>query len=413
MIDNGKGYSRREFVTASLTCLATAGLATVSPSLAGAQDQPKSSSQEAKPAGGNGIINRKLGRTGIEVPIVSMGAGACNDPGLVQACYEAGMRLFDTSDTYAFGRNEQMIGAVLSQLKVRDRAIIVTKALGGPQRDVTPPEKIKAAISQSLEGSLKRLKTDYVDVLQLYDVRGPEPLRNQAIIEALVAVRKEGKARFIGLSTHANMANVINAAVEAGIFDVIQTSFNFTMASDAAMMNAIANAGSKGIGIIAMKVLAGGAPYPNPDTLRQYPGAVVTSAALKWVLRNENVNTSIPGIANFDHLRANFAIASDLTLTDEESRFLADNRITLGMQFCRQCSKCLASCPKNADIPNLMRVHMYAAQYGDFQLARQTIDSMPQESGLQTCASCASCTARCVNSVNIPRKIDELKLIYA
>ena len=412
MIDNGKGYSRREFVTASLACLATAGLATVTPSLAGAQDEPKSLAQKSKPVGGNGVIYRKLGRTGIEVPIVSMGAGACNDPSLVQACYEAGMRLFDTSDTYAFGRNEQMIGAVLNQLKARDKAIIVTKTLGGPQRDATPPDKMKAAIDQSLEGSLKRLKTDYVDVLQLYDVRGPEAVRNQAIIDALAAVRKEGKVRFIGLSTHADMANVINAAVEAGVFDVIQTSFNFTMASDAPMMNAVANAGSKGIGIIAMKVLAGGARYPNPDTLRQYPGAVITSAALKWVLRNEYVNTSIPGIANFDHLRANFTVASNLTLTDEESRFLSDNRITLGMEFCRQCSKCLASCPKKADIPDLMRVHMYAAQYGDFQLARQTINGIPRENGLQACTSCANCTARCANSVNIPRKIDELKLIY-
>jgi predicted aldo/keto reductase-like oxidoreductase len=404
-------FNRREFVTTSLTCLATAGLATVTPGIVAAQDKPTTTASKTTPTGG--IVTRKLGRTGLEVPIVSMGAGACNDPNLVQACYEAGMRLFDTSDTYAYGRNEQMLGAVLSQMKVRDKAIIVTKAFGGPMRNNTPPEKVKAAISTSLEGSLKRLKTDYVDVLQLYDVRDPEPLRNQAINEALAAVKKEGKVRFTGLSTHSDTANVINAAVEAGVYDVILTAFNFTMATDAAMMSAVANAASHGIGIIAMKVLAGGARFPNPDTLRQYSGAVVNSAALKWVLRNENVATAIPGIGNFDHLRANFPIASNLNLTDEESRFLADNRITLGMEFCRQCRKCLASCPRNADVPTLMRTHMYAVQYADFQQARQTLNDIEGHRSIQTCTSCDTCAARCANSVNIPRKIGELKLIYA
>jgi predicted aldo/keto reductase-like oxidoreductase len=406
-------FSRREFVATSLTCLATAGLATVAPGVARAEEKPAATAGTSGAAKSGSVITRKLGRTGLEVPIVSMGAGACNDPTIVQACYEAGIRLFDTSDTYAYGRNEQMLGTVLSQMKVRDKSVIVTKAFGGPQRNATPPEGVKAAISSSLDGSLQRLKTDYVDVLQLYDVRSPEPLRNQAINDALAAIKREGKARFVGLSTHSDMANVINAAVEAGVYDVILTSFNFTMATDTAMMNAVANAASKGVAIIAMKVLAGGARFPNPETLRQYTSAVVNSAALKWVLRNENVATAIPGIGNFDHLRANFPIASNLTLTDEESRFLADNQITLGMEFCRQCRKCLASCPKNVDVPNLMRTHLYAVQYADFQHARQTLDEIDRHRSVQVCTSCSTCSARCANSVNIPRKIGELKLIYA
>ena len=82
------------------------------------------------------------------------------------------------------------------------------------------------------------------------------------------------------------------------------------------------------------------------------------------------------------------------------------------MEFCRQCRKCVASCPHKADIPNLMRTHMYAAQYANFGLARHTLDEIPRAHGLLNCSSCASCVARCANSVNIGRKIDELKLIY-
>ena len=409
MSDRHRELSRREFVAASIGGLATAGLSALTPGVARADETVTTTTPE-----NNGIILRKLGRTGLEVPVVSMGAGACNDPNLVQACYEAGMRLFDTAAVYSYGRNEQMIANVITRLGVRDKAIYLTKGLTGQQRtNLGGPEQAVPTVRSIVEGSLKRLKTEYADILCLYDVRDPATMRDAAINDAFAQMKKEGKAKYLGISTHADMANVINATVEAGIYDVIVTSFNFTMANDTALVTAIDNAAKKGIGIVAMKVLAGGARFPNPDTLRDYSSQVVNSAALKWVLHNENIATTIPGIANFDHLRANFALASNIEYTDEESRFLSDNNLTLGMEFCRQCKKCLASCPNKADIPNLMRTHMYAAQYADFALARQTLEEIPSQHNLQVCGSCDSCAAKCANSVNIGRKINELKLIYA
>jgi len=408
MADTNRELSRREFVATSLGGLATAGLAALTPGMARAEEAKTATTPKK-----SGIIYRKLGRTGLQVPVVSMGAGASNDPNLVEACYEAGMRLFDTSPTYAYGRNEQMIANVITRLGVRDKAIYVTKGLTTQQRaNLDEASQTGPTVRSTVEGSLKRLKTDYADILCLYDVREPATMRDAAINDAFARMKQEGKARYLGISTHADMANVINATVEAGIYDVIVTSFNFTMATDTALVTAIANAAQKGIGIIAMKVLAGGTRFPNPETLRSYSNQVVNSAALKWVLRNDNIATTIPGIDNFDHLRANFAIASDITLTAEESRFLSDNNLTLGMEFCRQCSKCLASCPKKADIPILMRTHMYATQYANFALARHTLNEIPNQHSLQVCGSCQSCTAKCANSVNIGRKIDELKLIY-
>jgi len=403
---NGE-LNRREFVATSLGYLATAGLATVTPGLVRAEDTPAPNTTTK-----NGVIYRKLGRTGMEIPIVGMGAGACNDPTLVQACYEAGMRLFDTASAYAFGRNEQMVANALNKLQARDKVVLVTQGFTPAQRAAATGQQAKEILRKTVEGSLKRLKTDYIDVLLLHDVRDPGPIRDQAILEAMSEIKKEGKARAIGATTHADMANVINASVEVGIYDVVLTSFNFTLATDQDLMAAVRNAAAKGMGIIAMKVFAGGARFPNPQTLREYSGSVINSAALKWVLRHDFIATSIPGIANFDHLRDNFAIASNLELTEEEERFLSDNSITLGMEFCRQCSKCLASCPRKADIPDLMRTHMYATQYADFRLARETIDGIPRQRGLETCTSCENCVAKCANSVNIPRKIEELKLIY-
>jgi len=408
MSSSNSDFSRRKFVASSLSCLAAAGLASVSPLKALAQSEEPGSE---KPS--NEVPVRTLGRTGLKLPIISMGAGACNDPGLVQACFESGMRHFDTAANYGFGRNEQMVGRAIKKMGVRKEAIIATKAHTPAQRGGLTPEQSKKRLIESLEASLKRLKTDYVDILYVHDVRSPEVVSDEAIVESLKQLKKDGKVRYLGISTHSDMANVVNATVAADIYDVILTSINFTMVDDTDLLAAIANASTKGLGVVAMKTQAGGARFPNPDSLRDHDSAVINSAALKWALRNEHITTAITGISTYDHMRANMTTARNLEYTKEEKAFLGDNRITLGMGFCRQCRRCLATCPKGVEIPDLMRTHMYASQYGDFRLARETLDSVPAAAGLTSCTSCDGCIAACANTVDIPGKIADLKLIYA
>jgi predicted aldo/keto reductase-like oxidoreductase len=264
-----------------------------------------------------------------------------------------------------------------------------------------------------VEGCLHRLKTDYIDILMIHDVSHPGPIKDPAIMEAMSMVKEQGKTRFIGTATHSNMTTAIRATVEADIYDVILTSVNFTMADDTALLGAIENAAEKGLGLIAMKTQAGGRAFPHADTVRDYSAAVVNSAALKWVCHNRHIATSIPGMATYEHLRTDFAVALNPEYTDQEKRFLADHGLKLGMEFCRQCRYCMTRCPRNADVPALMRTHMYARQYADFDRARETLDSILPERGLVACRSCTVCRATCAHSVNIARKISELKLIYA
>ena len=99
--------------------------------------------------------------------------------------------------------------------------------------------------------------------------------------------------------------------------------------------------------------------------------------------------------------------------TEDEKKFLADNELKLGMGFCRQCRLCVATCPHGADVPNLMRTHMYAAQYSNFHQARVTLDEVPAGCGIGACKSCSACTAKCANSVDIAYRIEDLKLMYA
>jgi predicted aldo/keto reductase-like oxidoreductase len=406
---NQDQVSRRKFIASSLTCVASAGLMAVTPrSIMGQDTEPETTEQtKGEP------IYRTLGRTGIKVPIVSMGVMNAGNPEVVKAAYEAGVRHFDTAARYQYGRNEQMVGNVLSRMKVRDDVAIATKIMRPAQRDGSTPESVKAKIIELCEGSLRRLKTDYADILYIHSVSSPDDFSDQGIADGMAELKKQGKIRAAGVSTHQSMATVINSVVEGGTFDVVLSSFNITMANDTDLLKAIANAASKGVGIIAMKTQAGGARIPNPDTLKAYSTSVIAKACLKWAMRNENITTSIPGFDNYQHMQEDFSVAYGLDFTEEEEKFLSDNRLTVGMGFCQQCNKCVPSCPFNVDVPSLMRTHMYAAQYANFHEARATLDGIPRSRGLNVCGSCTDCVAACANQVAIPERIENLKLMFA
>jgi predicted aldo/keto reductase-like oxidoreductase len=406
---NKSDMSRRGFLGASLTGLASAGMISLAPRTLFAQEKTKTDKKKS-----GEIVYRTLGRTGYSVPVISMGVMVADAPAIVQAAYELGVRLFDTAANYQYGANEQMVGNVISKLGVRDKVYIVTKIFVPGQRQGLAGDQWEKKAVTLLEGSLKRLKTDYVDVLMVHDVSSADDINNPDMIAAMNKLKKQGKTRSIGLATHRNMTEVINEAARLGDYDVILTALNFTMADDSALISAIDNAASKGIGFIVMKALAGGSRWPNPDARANYNESTITKAALKWVLSNKNITTAIPGFANFDFMNEDFSVASNLEFTADEKKLLTDNNIKLSMGFCRQCEQCLASCPNDIDIPSLMRTHMYSAQYGDFYLARTTLDTIPNQKSLSVCNPCPECVAQCAHkSVDIARKIADLKLMYA
>jgi predicted aldo/keto reductase-like oxidoreductase len=408
MEEDKKLVNRRKFLSSSLTSVATAGLMAASPIAVFAQgkiDKPASESAA-------GVIYRTLGRTGIKVPIVSMGVMNSNNPDIVRASYELGIRHFDTAARDQFGRNEQMVGDVIKRLGVRDKVIIGTKEIRPDARNNDTPAAIKAAMMEFVEGSLKRLKTDYIDILYVHGVSQPEEFNDPGIMEALEELKKQGKIRAAGVSTHESMATVIKAVTEGGFYDVVLTAFNVAMAENKELLAAISQAAAKGVGIIAMKTQTGGSRLSNPESLKKYDGPTIATASLKWVLRHEHITTAIPGYDNYQHMKEDFSVVGNIDYTDPEQGFLSDNSITLGFGFCHQCRQCMAQCPHNVDIPTLMRTHMYAAQYANFSEARMTFDGIPKSHSLAACSRCDSCRAACANTVDIGRRIEELKLIF-
>jgi predicted aldo/keto reductase-like oxidoreductase len=417
MSDSKSGLSRRRFISTSLAGVAAAGLTGLTPRLAGAQTGDDTGAGEATdketsaPVEGE-TIYRTLGKTGITLPVVGMGAMNSDNPELVKASYETGARHFDTASLYAFGRNEQMLGKVIKEMGIRDEVVIGTKeylAGRGGMSDAVAKEKF----INLAEGSLRRLQTDYVDIIYIHDVSTAQALDDEACFEAMNQLKKDGKARATGVSAHQNMAEIINRVADENLCDVVLTAMNVSMADDTALMEALEKAASKGIGLVAMKTQAGGRRLPNQGAFEQYDNAVTQTAMLKWVLHHESIATAIPGYTNYEHMEQDLSVMHGLEYTEDEKRFLADNQLQLGLGFCRQCGLCVASCPRGVDIPTLMRTHMYAAQYSNFRQARMALDAIPAERSIRVCGSCSACTAECANYVDIAYRIENLKLMYA
>ncbi|NMC36717.1 MAG: oxidoreductase, partial [Bacteroidales bacterium] len=248
--------------------------------------------------------------------------------------------------------------------------------------------------------SLLRLKQDYVDIILVHDVSNPELLNHKPLIAALSRLKREKKARFIGFSTHSNMAGVIKAASESEMWDVILTSYNFRLPNIGEMNEAIEKAASSGIGIIAMKTLAGGAFLDKEKTR-----PVNTTAAIKWALSNPNVHTTIPGMTTFDQLTSNLAVLKDPLLSENEKKDLISMAADPGM-YCVGCNHCLDTCRLRLPVPDLMRAYMYAYGYSDGRMAYELLGSLG--TGASPCVNCSSCTVKCTCNFNVKEKISDV-----
>ena len=414
-MNNFYSWNRRDFLARLTGALAAWPLLGKSDFLFGQSTKIVPAAPQAQ--GISKPIYRTLGKTGISLPIVSMGVMNADVPGLIPRSYELGIRHFDTAAHYQQGRNEEMVGSMIKQMGVRDKVVISTKVLPpGWSRDrgQTPaqtlsPAEVSAHFNEIFEGSLKRLQMDYVDILYNHSADSQAQVNSDGTLQAMAALKKQGKARFIAVSSH-QPEMALKEAMKLGVYDVVLVPINYTLAHDEGLLKAIDGAANKGIGLIAMKTQAGGAKRPDPKLGKPLTPASQT-ALLKWVLNHDTITTAIPGFTTYEQLEQNFSVASNLTYSAEEEEFLSDKNVAANAQFCVQCGECRPDCPLGVDIPQLMRAHMYAVQYSNHSMAAETMAAIAGGKGLAACGHCESCRAICRNSVNIATKIEHLKAL--
>lgn len=386
-----RGMNRRAFIKAGMVGTATALMAP--PAFADALQKMAGAEPPSFPK----PVFRILGRTGMKVSVVSFGAMLTPEPEVIRVAIEQGVNYIDTARKYMNGKNEEIVGKAVKGM--RDKVFIASKTL--------PESKTKAEIIRDVETSLRTLGTDHIDVIQLHNVTGKERILFTETREALAQLKKQGKVRFCGVTTHQNEVDVLNALVDdpERFFDTCLVKYNFK--ADRAVSAAIDRAAAAGVGIIAMKTQVGGYDVTGLGRITPH------QAALKWVLQNPRVTMAIPGMKSLTQLREDIAVMG-MPFTYADLRRLDHYAEAIAPFYCSFCGTCEAGCPRGVEISTVNRALMYAeGGYRDLSLARATYGELPHPATAATCVDCAGCTARCINGLDIAAKMERARNVLS
>ena len=278
---------------------------------------------------------RRLGRTDIEVTRLGFGlaeisrqeqhGGDTSDAArVVDLALDLGINFLDTAACYA--STEALIGSVASHR--RDEFFLASKC--GHAVDTEAEPWTAEVIAESVDRSLRKLRTDYLDILQLHSCE-LEVLERGEVIEALVSARDQGKTRFIGYSGDNDAALW---AVGSGIFDTLQTSFS--LVDQSARVELLAAARSAGMGVIIKRPVGNGAwgqvgssyrytdEYFRRARIMREMGPIGGAPedpillAMGFLFAHDEVDTAIVGTHKPAHLRANVEmVENDLPISSE------------------------------------------------------------------------------------------------
>ncbi len=345
---------------------------------------------------------RILGKTGIKTPLISFGTSGALDTGFIRSAYETGIKMFFSATYYGEGNNEKIVGEGLKGLP-RDSFVVGT-AVPSDVLDNRTGTFTKAfdsnAYIKKAEESLKRFGMDYVDFFLFPFAGKKETVLNEGVLKALDQLKKQGKTRFAGIASHSDTEEALQAASDAGVYDVAMISYNYKIKNIESLNSAVANAAKAGIGIVAMKTTAGvysdkSGPQLNSD------------AILKWVLQNENISSIVSGMSSLEQLHKNLEMIKNLKLSDQEMKDLnlAGLETDHGL-YCQQCKQCIPQCPHHLDIPAIMRSYMYAYGYRNTEQAWYTLADIDLSGN--PCERCETCKVNCLARFDVKNKIMDI-----
>ncbi len=340
---------------------------------------------------------RRLGRTGFEVSDIALGSGRINEQNggeaIARAAIDRGVNYFDTAPDYSGSGSERALGRALRGH--RDRMFLATKFCT-PDGHLPPGSPVSEYI-RVVEESLGRLQTDYVDLVHVHSCDRVERILAPNLHEAFDRLREQGKARFLGVSTHTpNLETVASAAIDSGRFDVMMLAYHH--GAWPRLGEIIHRAAEKEMGIVAMKTLKG-AKHHGLAGFRDDESSYA-QAAFRWVLSNPEVACLVISffenahVDEYLHASGGALTASDRTLLDRYDTQIA------GL-YCRpHCGACLDSCPEDLAIDDVLRHRMYFEDYGWRDEARRLYAALPKKA--EVCLACpAPCAGACPDGIAI------------
>ena len=368
----GTGVTRREFVkTVGLTGLVVAGAG-----VPGALAAPEKPASETK---ASAMPKRQLGKTGVEVSILNLGGmfDTINNQLLLKQAMKWGVTFWDTAESYGNNLSEVGMGRFFARNPGSRKEIFLTTKL--------VPDK--GNLTQRLDQCLKRLQTDYVDLFYIHGIKDIDKVTSQR--DWAAEMKKAGKIKYFGFSTHANMADLLLAAAKLDYIDALMTSYNFRLMDDRKLQEAIDACAKAGIGVVAMKTMASGpvtAKTSSPAVAKLAErfvdqGFTTKQAKLKVVWENPNIASICSQMPNLTILSANVAAARDQTkLSRKDFRDLYQYAQDTKADYCAGCgSICQQATGGAVPVNEVMRCLMYYRNYGEPELARETFASLSAE----------------------------------
>jgi uncharacterized protein len=341
-----------------------------------------------------GSTYRQLGKTGLKVSGVGSGVGITPDPTVIARAIDLGVNYFDTARGYGEGNSERITGAALKGK--RNKVVLATKTDG----------RTRADIIKDMDASLKALDTDHVDIYHLHSRDTPETITDEAV-EACEMLKKQGKTRFIGVSTH-DVNAVVDYILKIGKFDVVQTNYSYALGAPFRQA-AIARLNRAGIGVVAMKVIIAVAGFVPKEIKLPQEGPL---AALKWVLMNPAISTTVPYAKNTVELEMNVRAMTESYTPDDEKMLYVRNQEIRSL-YCRMCYECKGKCPKSVPVTDELRFLAYNDFGGDFNQARDHFLCITDEIRSVRCSDCSSCVIQCPNGVDVRTRLIRAQALLA
>lgn len=329
---------------------------------------------------------RALGRTGLEVSEISFGAHGVDNAGLMAAAVEAGINTFCTSGRYMDGREETALGEALARVGPRREDVVIFTG-----NDLRAGDSV-GSITADIDASLRRLRTDYLDVYYNAMVRTPADVQSEVLLEAIGRAREAGKVRHLALSGHhgGNQA-CLEAGIEAGAYEIFFTKYDFVSYPD--QDEILRRAGARGIGTIVFKVGAGERQREIEDL--EAGGLSFRQATIRWALTNPDVASVALTLTSFEQIRE-CAEAVNGRLGEAEVAMLGRYAGEMYDRYCRFCATCEASCPRGVAVAEVMRYEMYLSGYGREREARRLYRELPEKAKARGCERCSGpCDSAC------------------
>ncbi len=332
------------------------------------------------------IPRRTLGKTEIDLPVIGLGSGGDlrEKQTLLTTCLQYGLNYWDTSIMYSEGNSELGIGKYFKLYPdLREEIFLLTKA-----DDIWANMPDIKILNDQLNTSLEKLNTTFVDgYVGLHAMEAPEIQLNNHVREWAVDMKKRGRFKYFGVSTHKNMPQVLSSISKLDWVDFALTKYDFELMYDEEMQNAIEACYKAGIGLIAIKTqrnlsLKGDLEFEAQEELAKHflkRGFTEGQAKLKMVLEDERITSAAVGMEDIGILVQNIGAVLDktkLSITDKE--ILRKYAVKTCHASCKGCAHiCETALPDVPYISDIMRHLVYFDGHRDHVMAQQSFARIP------------------------------------